>query len=446
MVLLDEQPFGYVEYQGFRKFMSRVCPIFEMPSRKTVREDCFRLFLENKNLLSAYFKRCQGGISLAIDVWTSSSNTNKFLLVSAHFIGEDWKVHRRIISFAQIASDLGSDIGETLALCLEEWNIKDVLCVTMNNASADDAANALKHKLKLWGTDFLNSKYLHVSCVTKVVNLVVTDELKEMNVVVERVREAIRWVMTDADRYERFKFCIKMKEIKSNKPLSVDVPAQWSSTYIMLEVAEKYEVAFRCFEDLHKNEFDNETLGFPSSEDWKNVRILVEYLKVFYDLTLRVSSTTNVTTHLFFKELCDLYDAINDLESSDDLRVQEIAVRIKSKVDTYWFEKDNDRNVKMNRLFYIATVLDPRHKLEYIELAFSRMYENERGGALAKEVKEAVCEMFESYKQQPAVTPCAPYHTSSREDDNAPSSGGRTGRIGSEFKKRKPEVSVLDRS
>ncbi|CAN1169867.1 Zinc finger BED domain-containing protein RICESLEEPER 2 [Linum perenne] len=176
----------------------------------------------------------------------------------------------------------------------------------------------------------------------------------------------------------------------------------------MLEAAEKYEAAFKLLEGNDKNfksyllrqKYQNETLGTPTPFDWNNVRMLMKYLKFFYDLTIRVSGTFYVTTHLFCKELCDVFDEIAEMEGSYDSEVREMAYRIKLKVAKYLLEDDDVPNAKLNRLLYIAVILDPRQKFEYVEFILSRMYGLESGGKLANEVKDGILEMFRYYKQR----------------------------------------------
>ncbi|CAN1244241.1 hypothetical protein LINPERPRIM_LOCUS5999 [Linum perenne] len=84
----------------------------------------------------------------------------------------------------------------------------------------------------------------------------------------------------------------------------------------------------------------------------------MKYLKFFYDLTIRISGTSYVTTHLFFKELCDVFDEIVEMEESYDSEVREMAFRIKLKVAKYWLEDDDVPNTNLNSLLYIAVILD----------------------------------------------------------------------------------------
>ena len=56
MIIVDEFPFKFVEGMGFNKLMNTACPMFKMPSRKTVTRDCYQLFLDEKLKLKAFLK------------------------------------------------------------------------------------------------------------------------------------------------------------------------------------------------------------------------------------------------------------------------------------------------------------------------------------------------------------------------------------------------------
>ena len=62
------------------------------------------------------------------------------MVVTAHFIDEDWVMHKRIINFKSLDSHKGEDIGRTLLTCLQEWGINNVMTITVDNASANDKA------------------------------------------------------------------------------------------------------------------------------------------------------------------------------------------------------------------------------------------------------------------------------------------------------------------
>ena len=62
------------------------------------------------------------------------------------------------------------------------------------------------------------------------------------------------------------------------------------------------------------------------------------------------------------------------MAEGDDLELSEMAGKMKDKFDKYWGDPE-----KINHLLYIAMVLDPKHKLEFMEYALQKMYPGEKG-------------------------------------------------------------------
>jgi hypothetical protein len=71
MVIEDEQPFCFCEKPSFRKFMSKACPRFQVPSRRTCTRDIVRHYFEEKAKLKKFFKDSCQRVCLTIDAWTS---------------------------------------------------------------------------------------------------------------------------------------------------------------------------------------------------------------------------------------------------------------------------------------------------------------------------------------------------------------------------------------
>ncbi|CAN1145106.1 Putative AC transposase [Linum perenne] len=174
MIILDELPFIFVEKVGFVRFMKRCCPMFDIPGRKTIRTDCVKIFLERKDSLKSFFNsKGSGTISITTDCWTSLRN-HSFICLTAHFIGRNWQLHKKIINFKKITSHKGEDVADSIITCLDEWGIKRVLCCTLDNASANDVAiRHLRERLQLRVGNTLDGRFLHMRCVAHIINLVV---------------------------------------------------------------------------------------------------------------------------------------------------------------------------------------------------------------------------------------------------------------------------------
>ncbi|CAN0926668.1 Putative AC transposase [Linum grandiflorum] len=406
MIIIDELPFRFVEHYGFVRFMLVCCPDFKIPSRKTIRAECVRIYLHSKGKMKNFFAdSCGGRVSITTDTWTSVQNIN-YMCITAHYVGKDWELHKKIINFTKITSHKGDDIGKEIARCLEEWGLKNLFTVTLDNASANDAAcSHLKKKLKEWGTDFMDGRYLHVRCVAHITNLVVNDGLNEIGMSVRRVREAVRWVRSSPARLAKFNAQVEAQGIESKKTVCLDSPTRWNATFLMLETASIYAPVFAVLQSLDdtmvsdlldKKTSDGVAIGPPTAEDWKSVKHLTRFLKFFHGITLMASGVKYCTVHKFLGELCRLYNYIRKATTGTDEYIRTVAGNMEKKIEKYWDESVVD-NVRMNKIFYIATLFDPRHKMHFLNHCFTKMYSAARSEEMLALVKEEMVNLFQSY-------------------------------------------------
>ncbi|CAN1177393.1 Zinc finger BED domain-containing protein RICESLEEPER 1 [Linum perenne] len=207
--------------------------------------------------------------------------------------------------------------------------------------------------------------------------------------------------------------------------LSLDMPTSWNATYIMLEHAEPYEVEFRVYggmlpgfvADLNKLSHSGATVGPPGPKDWIKVRLMMEYLKKFYDLTCLVLGTSYVTSHLFFKEMCDLFNFIGNIGENVDDDIQSMAVRMKLKVAKYWSE-EFEENMRMNKFLYIAAILDPRQKMKHVEKCLKHIYGPLRASQLTGGLRTLLSEMVDAYKAR-AFPPRPPRSSASSSEGSS---------------------------
>lgn len=126
--------------------------------------------------------------------------------------------------------------------------------------------------------------------------------------------------------------------------------------------------------------------------------VLQAFLFVFrevYELTNRVSGTGYVTSNSFLDDICIVYGYLCDLENSNNVELQSMAAKMRSKFDKYWGSGD-----KVNFLLYFSSILDPRKKLEFIEFCFGEMYYAEVASELLGQVRVAFMALFDEYKSR----------------------------------------------
>nr|GEY96811.1 hypothetical protein [Tanacetum cinerariifolium] len=229
------------------------------------------------------------------------------------------------------------------------------------------AIDYVKGKLVKGGDNcILKGKWTNVRCFAHILNLVVQDGLKERGISVDRIRVAVRWIQLSPARIKKFKeFCILIN-IECEKSIVVDVSTRWNRTYLMLSFAIEYEHVFDRFaeedymytRDIREgdgDEFEVDTKewppGIPESKDWANVRLLVVFLKNFYDTTLRVSGTKYITSNSYVERIYCLNTILKQCFLSNDNDLKSMPIEMMKKLDKYWGDTK-----KFNMLVFIDHV------------------------------------------------------------------------------------------
>ena len=131
----------------------------------------------------------------------------------------------------------------------------------------------------------------------------------------------------------------------------------------MLGSARKFVATFERMEEddghfLHY--FEDPSSGPSQFLDWENVRLFTKFLGMFYEATLRFSSSLFLTTNVYFHELVSLQDQLNQLcNGKGDPLLKGMAQRMKLKSNKYWGSVD-----RINLMLFVAVVVDPRYKLK----------------------------------------------------------------------------------
>ncbi|XP_070022044.1 zinc finger BED domain-containing protein RICESLEEPER 2-like [Nicotiana sylvestris] len=382
MIIKDEIPFISVEKDGFRDFVRSLQPLFHIPSRTTMTRDCLEIYHEARLALKSILKESKQRICITTDTWTSIQRIN-YMCVTAHYIDNNWKLHKRILNFCPITSHKGQDLASGIAKCLLEWGVDKVFTVTVDNASSNDVmVRELSKQFTRWNTNLMEGKHVHVRCMAHIINLVVQDGLRDGSVSVERIRQAVRYIRQSPARWKKFKECCDLDRITSKKSLCLDVPTRWNSTYLMLKVATVYEEAFTKYCDIDYGLMscisnciceDGQPAGPLLRGDWDSVHFILRLMCTFLKYVFVDSS-------------------LKELMQNEDAFLREMAKNMKEKFDKYWGDPH-----KMNKMIFISCVLDPHHKFNTLSFALGSMFGETIGLKIQEDVKTYMDTLFNVY-------------------------------------------------
>jgi hAT family C-terminal dimerisation region/Domain of unknown function (DUF4413) len=133
--------------------------------------------------------------------------------------------------------------------------------------------------------------------------------------------------------------------------------------------------------------------GAPSASDWRNIEKNAVFLKHFYHLTIRISGSFYVTANTFFHEIINVECLLRNLRASNDVELSAMTNKMTGKYEKYWGNIE-----KVNSLIYVAVILDPRHKLEFVEFTLVNLYGEEKGKKMIKKVNDDLTLLFDEYK------------------------------------------------
>ncbi|XP_070667949.1 zinc finger BED domain-containing protein RICESLEEPER 2-like [Malus domestica] len=226
-----------------------------------------------------------------------------------------------------------------------------------------------------------------------------------LNTAIQSIRNAFRYVRSSPQRLESFKRCVEKVSIESKGLVILDVPTRWNSTFLMLESALKFNMAFDTLkvDDGHylpyftRENHDNIRKGPLSTHDWSEAGIFASFLRHFYEVTLKVCCSNTPTIHTTFGDLFKIKSLI--LENKDNEFLSMISMLMQEKYDKYWGSIED-----MNQYVFIALVLDPRHKLEnvvdYYEILYGEDEEDKEKVEIATNaVKDLLFDLYKIHEE-----------------------------------------------
>nr|KAJ0191769.1 hypothetical protein LSAT_V11C800442250 [Lactuca sativa] len=340
----------------------------------------------DSNLFYPIFYKCPRRICLTSDAWTSIV-TDGYLSLTAHYVNSKWVLQKRILNFSEFPPPhIGVAIAEKLSGLIKSWGIeRKLFSITLDNASSNDVCvGLLKNQLHLMNSIVYDGKLFHLRCCAHILNLIVQDGLKQIDVVVEKVRECVKYVKGSSVRKTRFSQCCSRNLLDTKKALMQDVPTRWNSTYMMLSCSLYYRLAFS-----HHSLSDSNFHDCPSSDEWERVEKMGRFLNVFYHTTLQFLGSLYPTSNLYFPQIFGIHLKLVEEKKNPDEYMKKIATQIWNKFNKYLAD--------FNVLLAIVVVFDPRYKLSFIEYCYKKLYG--KGSSKFKAIESALYELYDEYVQ-----------------------------------------------
>lgn len=351
MIVKEYHPLSLVEDAEFRKFVNLLCPGYKIPTRKTLSLSFIPSFYNStKDDVRKRIERASAAC-LTVDGWTSQNN-DSYYAVTAHYIVDNEPP-------ARLSSDLlgcisfkerhtAQNICNMLQQLLQEWGIENKIVAIVS----DNAANMVA-AVRLGG-------WRHWGCFAHSINLIVQDGLKEISIVLQKIKSTVEFFNRSSHAAAQLKSSQEQLGLPVLK-LKNDVLTRWNSTLDMIVRVLKTKNAIISTMAIVKSTAANSADGnsdILTAEEWLVAEQATEVLQIFEAVTTAVSTQKKVsssTVILFYKRM---YRHMQQFDSRTDLRPETTKFVDRLKKDL----TQRFGNIEDNELITQSTILDPRFK------------------------------------------------------------------------------------
>jgi hypothetical protein len=127
----------------------------------------------------------------------------------------------------------------------------------------------------------------------------------------------------------------------------------------------------------------------PSSEEWKLYELIEPMLFAFAQVTTAFSAQQYPTANIFYRHIVSIKIELRKAIAHRNPTYNAMGEAMMEKFNKYWEEKNN--------VMVLATILDPRYKMFYIDWAFKELYDLNTALDEIADVRVELEELFDKF-------------------------------------------------
>ncbi|KAG0152658.1 hypothetical protein PDIDSM_2463 [Penicillium digitatum] len=388
-------PLRVIEHPQFHRMLEvaqQSSTKLTIPSARTIRRHLDITIQNNqKGILQRLPEGCR--LSIALDCWTSPFQ-QAFMAITGYFIDHNWDYCEILLGFEPLhGSHTGENLSKTVTQILTEHGISDrVLSVTTDNATNN---NTLMQSVQ----DHLQSQHssdlsiFRVPCIAHVIQLSLNELLGKLKAVPSNKEIELEWSEEKTHSFQNkrntsgsIQITYTLKKIRGlavfinaspqrreafialqPEPALIpiqDVRTRWNSTFLMLNRAKKLQP----FYDQYCT--DHQYLYFKlDQEEWRQVEYLLLLTKPFFDFTMMLSKTKDITAHNIYSIYNKLFSHLDAAEAKLKnkgviwkKRMLWALQTAKKKLSKYYTATEYE---PYGDIYALATIFSPSKKLRY---------------------------------------------------------------------------------
>lgn len=354
MVCVDALPLMTVENEGFKRMMSIAVPSFQLKSQHYYTENILpKIYTKMIGRMKRDLKTVDY-ISITTNLWSAKDNAHCLLALTAHFLTEEFVPAFLVLGAVPVKEKHKSErvITDYINSRMEEMDLplsKIHLILRDAGLNVVDACNNI---MEIQSFDcFLHKLDLAINDGFAAINFNEHEVIEKMKTIMRKVRKSSvqRHLFVELQRGLDFPLKLLQKHCK----------VHWTSMSSMLDRFIKNRDAVQAFSISLEARKCNKDKDLPqlNAVEWDQIKQIADVLKIIRQASISLQSRmATIATVLPF------YFSIRKKLSSGEIiwpyGSENFRAAICSKLDLLMYRWDE------NKCLVIATVLDPRFKME----------------------------------------------------------------------------------
>ncbi|XP_057681081.1 E3 SUMO-protein ligase ZBED1-like [Corythoichthys intestinalis] len=343
MIIVDCQPFSFVEDTGFRKLIQAFDPTYVLPTRQTLKAMVEERYQQAKEKAQELVAK-SSAVSITADMWTSI-NTDAYLAVTGHFIDEHTSLHSAVLGVLHFPDrHTAENMAAVKSALMAQWGISTKVTCLVTDGAANMAACAKDLHLR------------HTICVAHTLNLIVKKALAENTELSEiclQCRRIVGYFKSSTTAKTRLtQVQEQMKPTEHVLKLIQEVETRWNSTFHMLQrMYYLKEAVGAALAGLHTD------ITPLTSHQLRLISESLQVLSPFNDATVELSEEKRVSGSKVIPLLAMLHHTLEDDMGAIQMEESKaMAEGLKKQL------RDKLYNLQAMSVMSLATLLDPRFK------------------------------------------------------------------------------------
>lgn len=275
MIAIDFHPLSIVDDVGFRRFVTKLQPMYKLPTRQVLYETLLqqqytRALNERRTDVQQATSVC-----LSAEGWTAMTGDH-YIALTAHYLGPQLDSKCCLLDcFAYNDKHSTVEIKDEMVRIAEQWGVHTKVIAVVSDANPN-----IITAVQLAG-------WPHMPCFAQTLNLIADEALKEIADVTIRVRSIVDYFQRNADAAATLKNVLQQL-LLPERELVLDSPnSRWNATFRMFHrLVEMRESIVSSLALMVEDGPD----CLLSDADWDVVARTCDLLKPTYEVTSELSS------------------------------------------------------------------------------------------------------------------------------------------------------------